>query len=847
MKLDARSPVCKPLYTYEEVVAWQPDGEDLPVIKTPWSPRQRIRGAKTLICHDMRGGYLEDRLVQGCPKSDCYRFYHWQFVDTFVYFSHHFVTIPPPTWIIPAHRHGVKVLGTVITEWDDGKRRCEAVLESEETYKRFVDKLVQIAHYYGFDGWLVNIENVIKDWDQVQKLQGFVGYLTEQQHNHDPTSEVIWYDSVINTGQLQWQDELNEKNRMFFDVCDGIFLNYCWKDENLSKSKDLAVSAGRPYDVYVGVDVFGRGCLGGGGYNTCEALGVINKHDLSAALFANGWVYEKLGEEHFVQNENKFWKCLDEFCFSRHLSQLPLVTTFCQGQGQHYWSEGKVLMDAWYNQSIQQLQPSYTAVQLAKEEFAPFSPVMEHYMQEAYTGGNCIKLGGKLAKGQSLSFKLFSLDVDMNSFCQAVPEGTPVLYVSFTYICKQNEDSGLCVQLLLNRQIGSSEKKAKKTGVIFLTTSEDSFHTGVPNVADNDDARVVGNKNVSDVPSYIRHVDSSGWKTSYFELHAETVKDARLTELAAVLTSHSKEAKNTTVLLGEIRVIPAERIADDFPMLVFGETTYHDPQPLPQYINAENSEVERGITNIGNENRETEDIKGLCNQTTHTDKVQMSSGDTVHIQSGETAQMKSQNTVQMQSIDTFHLKTFDTVQMKSIDTMDMKSHDTVRMASSDQLNLLRSETVQMTDSDGVYPQRSETVQMTGGDSFYPLRSETIQMTDSKANIQRSMECFTLHWRVSNPEKVQYYRVYQVMRPSDGLKLLGLTIFQCFKVTGFTLSPIDVSQSGAALNSTIVSAHTEAEFKCVIQPVLNTGNPVPLNVCKSNIKSESFGLESIVPF
>ena len=57
---------------------------------------------------------------------------------------------------------------------------------------------------------------------------------------------------------------------MFFDVCDGIFLNYCWKDENLKASKTLAVAENRPYDVYVGIDVFGRGCLGGGGFNTCE-------------------------------------------------------------------------------------------------------------------------------------------------------------------------------------------------------------------------------------------------------------------------------------------------------------------------------------------------------------------------------------------------------------------------------------------------------------------------------------------------------------------------------------------------------------------------------------------------
>ena len=36
-----------------------------------------------------------------------------------------------------------------------------------------------------------------------------------------------------------------------------------------------------------------------------QALAAINNHDLSVALFANGWVYEKGGEASFVQNENK--------------------------------------------------------------------------------------------------------------------------------------------------------------------------------------------------------------------------------------------------------------------------------------------------------------------------------------------------------------------------------------------------------------------------------------------------------------------------------------------------------------------------------------------------------------
>lgn len=51
------------------------------------------------------------RFVQGSEKHDEYRFFHWGGIDTFIYFSHKFITIPPVGWINAAHRHGVKVLG----------------------------------------------------------------------------------------------------------------------------------------------------------------------------------------------------------------------------------------------------------------------------------------------------------------------------------------------------------------------------------------------------------------------------------------------------------------------------------------------------------------------------------------------------------------------------------------------------------------------------------------------------------------------------------------------------------------------------------------------------------------
>lgn len=51
--------------------------------------------------------------------------------------------------------------GTFITEWTDGAMTCEAFLKDEESYRGVADKLVQICHCYGFDGWLINIENAL--------------------------------------------------------------------------------------------------------------------------------------------------------------------------------------------------------------------------------------------------------------------------------------------------------------------------------------------------------------------------------------------------------------------------------------------------------------------------------------------------------------------------------------------------------------------------------------------------------------------------------------------------------------------------------------------------------------
>lgn len=109
---------------------------------------------------------------------------------------------------------------------------------------------------YRFDGWLLNVENSIEP-ALMPKLVTLVKRLNEECKRVNASSKVIWYDAVTYPdGSLSWQDELNERNRIFFDHCDGIFLNYCWKTRHLINS--LRMAGIRKEDVYVGIDVFGE-------------------------------------------------------------------------------------------------------------------------------------------------------------------------------------------------------------------------------------------------------------------------------------------------------------------------------------------------------------------------------------------------------------------------------------------------------------------------------------------------------------------------------------------------------------------------------------------------------------
>ena len=296
---------------------------------------------------------FSNRFCRDWNDPDGYSFFHWHSIDCFVYFSHNLVTIPPVSWINAAHVNGVPVLGTFITE---GVAICEEFLWDEEIVRVVVHKLVEMANHYQFQGWLINIENNVKP-QHLENLLLFIRLLKHEMRRHQPeSSQVIWYDSVIYPqGFVMYQNCLNFLNSRFFHACDGIYLNYNW-DKNLLQSS-IVQSARHdrtPRDIWVGVDCFGRGCFGGGGWNTVAAIEEIRNvsKDLSIAIFAPGWVHENLGSENFLRNQIKFWNKLQ--LPLRHVpSEMPIETSFCRGSGTKFFLEGRLVDErkAWFNVS----------------------------------------------------------------------------------------------------------------------------------------------------------------------------------------------------------------------------------------------------------------------------------------------------------------------------------------------------------------------------------------------------------------------------------------------------------------------------------------------------------------
>ncbi|KAB2011050.1 hypothetical protein ES319_D10G288300v1 [Gossypium barbadense] len=472
---------------------------------------------RVLVCHDMQGGYVDDKWIQGGENSGAYAIWHWYLIDVFVYFSHYLVTLPPPCWTNTAHTHGVKVLGTFIVEGEEGTATCNKMLSTKESAHKYAELLVELAVALGFDGWLLNME-VDLAISQIPNLKEFVSYLTQTMHSSVPGSLVIWYDSVTIDGTLSWQNQLNEENKPFFDISDGIFVNYLWEEDDPKLS--ATVAGDRKLDVYMGIDVFGRGTYGGGQWTTNVALEVIKKDDVSAAIFAPGWVYETKQPPDFQTAQNRWWSLVEKSwgIVQNYPKTLPFYSNFDQGRGNHISVDGaQVLSTQWNNISSQTFQPF---LEYVDDSTSKTIEVRVDFKEASFNGGGNITFKGTLEAGTSFSTRLFSGQLL-----------TGPLPIYFTYSVKSEGNS----QLGLSLELSSETEGKKKLFLASQGTNQFSSEVLLPRRLTTPD-------------------NAPGWVMQEVSI---AMNGYTLTEIHAVCYKQQPEITNTTeyfAVLGDIKI-----------------------------------------------------------------------------------------------------------------------------------------------------------------------------------------------------------------------------------------------------------------------------------------------------
>jgi endo-beta-N-acetylglucosaminidase D len=360
--------------------------------------------------------YLEPQ-----AQFNLYNFTHWSQIDVLNWFAgtaDKTVQIPARPWVETAHKNGVKVIGSIflgVARWGGSADTVEALLEQDEQgHFVLADKLIAIAKFYGFDGWLMNQETdltAVKDANNqllegqvdaergkllAAKMLAFMQYLTA---NAGEGMEIHWYDSMIGSGEVRWQNQLNALNQDYLQnnnitTSDAIFLNYWWDGEMIKQSQQRAIALGRsPYDVYVGVDLwpernaqraFSR-------YEWLDDLFVAGKALGSIALFAPNVNFNFDGVAHtpafsqfhsnaaderrFYASEQRLfngndlnlsvndqgqWPGISRYLPAKSsLKHLPFVSHFNTGQGRHYFNHGQQQSGAWTDMQQQDVLPTW--------------------------------------------------------------------------------------------------------------------------------------------------------------------------------------------------------------------------------------------------------------------------------------------------------------------------------------------------------------------------------------------------------------------------------------------------------------------------------------------------------
>ena len=437
------------------------------------------------------GNYMTEQ-----NQFNLFNFTHWQYIDVLNWFggtASQNIVMPSAPWVNAAHKNGVKVIGSVFfapTAWGGNSAVIDNFME-QDANGNFIaaDKLIEIANYYGFDGWLFNQETSTS-LAVATAMRSFMAYL---QDNKPAEMEIHWYDAMIETGPVIWQNQLNSLNDAYLQdlenlkrTSDAIFTNYNWNSAYVQNSSNHTAVLGRSkFDVYMGADLWpDRNAQPV--FNDVTWIdqifngGNISDPLTSIALFATNFTYAKFNNyrndpndvQNFYETERRFfsgddrdidqadapghWKGLGHYIPAKSvIKDLPFTTSFNTGHGRLFAMEGSETVRDWHDMSKQDILPTWQfSISGNSNLTADFD------FSQAYNGGTSLNISGSLNAGEDNRIKLYKTKLSISPITKiditfkmgaATPSNTKLL-LSFT------EDPNNFITMDLGDSMGSGWK-----------------------------------------------------------------------------------------------------------------------------------------------------------------------------------------------------------------------------------------------------------------------------------------------------------------------------------------------------------------------------------------------------
>lgn len=379
---------------------------------------------------------------QGDDEFDVYTFSYWQYIDKLIMWGgsagEGTIVAPSSDTINGAHKNGVEVYGTVFfppgvyggkVEWIK-----EFLVKNEEGEFPVADKLIEVAEYYGFEGWFLNQETGGTSKEDAENMQAFIKYCNQV----DPSFKIIWYDSMTKDGYVWWQDELNQNNGYFMKdeegnkVSDSIFLDFGWGESKMVSSHNYAKGIDvDPYMVFSGIEMGSR--RGVPDWYIKSSLDAIHGNGdeprTSLGIFCQSESYKTSDTDYdqFMEREDRFWSgdyvnpsktggdwpgIAHYFAAKTAITSYPFVTNFNMGNGHQFFVEGEVKNpNPWHNRSLQDILPTWRW--LRESEGQPLEVGFDY--EDAYTGGSSLKISGNLNKENTTHVKLYKTHLPIGS------------------------------------------------------------------------------------------------------------------------------------------------------------------------------------------------------------------------------------------------------------------------------------------------------------------------------------------------------------------------------------------------------------------------------------------------